>query len=155
MSTRETRANAAFGYLFLLAQRWQTQGDQFLAQWDLTTKQWLLLAILESQFDQSATLGEAAAAYGSSHQNIKQMARSLEQAGFLRLFKDPGDKRVVRLELTPKNRQFWEVHEQETQQYVNRMFAPLTDGDIRELARILRSLNDRVGELVHRDMDAS
>jgi len=155
MSKRDTHADAAFGYLFLLAQRWQTLGDQFLAQWDLTTKQWLLLATLELQFDRSASLGEAATAYGSSHQNIKRMARNLEKAGFLRLFKDPRDQRVLRMEVTQKNHRFWETHQQATQNYINRLFAPLTDEDVRNLAGILRTLNDRVGELNNREPGTS
>lgn len=155
MSERDTHADAAFGYLFLLAQRWQTLGDQFLAQWDLTTKQWLLLATLELQLDRSASLGEAATAYGSSHQNIKQMARSLEKAGFLRLFKDPRDQRVLRMEVTQKNYRFWETHKQETQNYINRLFTPLPDDDVRNLAGILRTLNDRAGELNNREHGTS
>lgn len=147
MTEREERANTAFGYLFSLAQRWQTLGDQFLAQWQLTTKQWLLLATLELGLDGSATLGEAAQAYGSSHQNVKRIARNLERSGFLRLFKDPGDRRILRLEMTEKNHRFWKEHEQETQRYINQLFETLSNNDIQNLARILAALESHTGQI--------
>ena len=49
-----------------------------------------------------AGLSEAAAAYGSSRQNVKAIATALEARGYLRLVADPSDRRAVRLAITPK-----------------------------------------------------
>ena len=50
----------------------------------------------------SPSLSEAAAAYGSSRQNVKQIALGLETRGYLRLVPDPADGRTTRLALTDK-----------------------------------------------------
>jgi DNA-binding MarR family transcriptional regulator len=89
-----------FGSVFLLAQYLARRGDEALARLGLTTKQWLLLAVLARHFPgRSPTLTEAADRYGSSRQNVKQLAGQLERRGFLRLLADPADGRALRLEL--------------------------------------------------------
>lgn len=96
-----------FGTVFLLAQYLSKRGDEALAPLDVTTKQWLLLAILAKRFpNQSPTLSEASLWYGSSHQNVKKIAQQLEQKGFLRLLPDPKDRRILRLHLTPRISEF-------------------------------------------------
>ena len=70
-----------FGSVFLIAQHLTKRADRELADLGLTTRQWLLLAVLKKTFPGvSPTLSEAAEAYGSSRQNIKQMALALEAA---------------------------------------------------------------------------
>lgn len=96
-----------FGSVFLLAQYLARRGDEALAPLGLTTKQWLLVAIVARQFPgMSPTLTEAALWYGSSRQNVKQIARQLEKRGFLRLAPDPVDRRALRLHLTARARVF-------------------------------------------------
>lgn len=93
----------AFGSVFVVAHHLDRLGDAVLAPLGLTTKRWLLLAIVQRGFaERRPTLSEAAAAYGSSRQNVKAIARGLEAAGYLRIVPDPGDRRVTRLEATDK-----------------------------------------------------
>jgi DNA-binding MarR family transcriptional regulator len=93
----------AFGTVFIVAHHLDLLGDVALAPLGLTTKQWLLLAIIERAFaGRRPTLSEAAAAYGSSRQNVKAMARALEAAGYLRLVPDAVDGRATRLEPTAR-----------------------------------------------------
>jgi len=90
-----------FGSVFLLAQYLARAGDEALARHGLTTKQWLLLAVLTRRFPGAhPTLTEAASVYGSSRQNVKQIARQLERRGFLRIVPDAADRRALRLALT-------------------------------------------------------
>jgi len=92
-----------FGSVFLLAQYLARRGDEALASLDLTTKQWLLVAIVARRFPGgSPTLTEAALWYGSSRQNVKQLAKQLEGRGYLRVVPDVADRRALRLQLTPK-----------------------------------------------------
>jgi DNA-binding MarR family transcriptional regulator len=78
-----------------------------LADLDLTTRQWLLLAVLTKTLPGSSpSLSEAAEKYGSSRQNIKQIALGLEARGFVRLVPDPADARTTRIELTERVREF-------------------------------------------------
>jgi DNA-binding MarR family transcriptional regulator len=48
------------------------------------------------------TLSEAAARYGSSRQNVKQIALGLEARGYVRLTPDPVDARATRIEVTDR-----------------------------------------------------
>jgi DNA-binding MarR family transcriptional regulator len=96
-----------FGSVFLLSQYLARRGDEALAPLGLTTKQWLLLAIVARRFPgEDPTLTEAALLYGSSRQNVKAIARQLQTRGFLRLAADPADRRALRLRLTGKARVF-------------------------------------------------
>jgi DNA-binding MarR family transcriptional regulator len=96
-------ASDAFGGVFVVVGHLTRLTDQGLADWGLTTRQWLLLAVLTRGFSgRSPSLSEAAAAYGSSRQNVKQIALGLETRGYLRLVPDPADGRTTRLVLTEK-----------------------------------------------------
>jgi DNA-binding MarR family transcriptional regulator len=101
-----TRAEL-FGAVFLIAQHLTRRADRELADLGLTTRQWLLLAVLTKALPGSSpSLSEAAEEYGSSRQNIKQMALGLEARGYVRLVPDPADARTTRIELTERVREF-------------------------------------------------
>ena len=90
-----------FGSLFVVMQHLTRRTDAALADLGLTSKQWLLLALLAQGFrGRRPSLTEAAAGYGTSRQNVKQIARGLEAHGWVRLVSDPSDARTTRLELT-------------------------------------------------------
>jgi DNA-binding MarR family transcriptional regulator len=129
-----------FGSVFLQAQYLARRGDEALAPLGLTTKQWLLLAIVARQFPgQSPTLTEAALWYGSSRQNVKQIARQLERRGFLRLAPDPADRRALRLRLSAKARVFDSADEAaRLAKVLAELMAGFGGGDLRELHDLLR-----------------
>lgn len=92
-----------FGSLFVLMQNLTHRADAELVRFGLTSRQWLLLAVLTKAFPgTSPTLSDAAAAYGTSRQNVKQIAVQLAQRGWLRLEADASDGRATRLVLTDK-----------------------------------------------------
>lgn len=96
-----------FGSVFVLAQHLTRRTDAALADWGLTTSQWLLLAVLTRELaGRSPSLTEAAERYGSSRQNVKQIASALGARGWLRLVPDPLDGRATLLEVTDKVRIF-------------------------------------------------
>jgi MarR family transcriptional regulator, transcriptional regulator for hemolysin len=96
-----------FGSMFVIVQHLTRAADRELAGLGLTTRQWLLLAVLTKGFpDHSPSLSEAAEQYGTSRQNVKQIALGLESAGFVRLVTDPTDARTTRIEVTGRVRVF-------------------------------------------------
>ncbi|MBK9739770.1 MAG: MarR family transcriptional regulator [Actinobacteria bacterium] len=96
-----------FGSVFIIVQHLTRRTDRELADLGLTTRQWLLLAVLMNAFpDRSPSLSEAAEKYGSSRQNIKQIALGLEARGFVHLVTDPDDARTTRIEITERVRLF-------------------------------------------------
>ncbi len=89
--------------LFVLVQHLSRRMDERLTIVGLTSRQWLLLAVLQKSFPGvSPTLTEAAARYGTSRQNVKQIALALERGGWLRIAPDPVDGRASRLVLTDR-----------------------------------------------------
>jgi DNA-binding MarR family transcriptional regulator len=89
--------------LFVVVQHLSRRMDERLTIVGLSSRQWLLLAVLERFFSDSApTLTEAAARYGTSRQNVKQIALGLERRGWLRIEPDQADGRASRLVLTDR-----------------------------------------------------
>ena len=141
MESREEKMVQAFGNIFVLAQRWQTLGDNFLGQWGLTTKQWLLLATIEMSLGGAARLGEVSGAYGTSYQNVKRIAGDLAEKGFLKIEQDPEDKRALVLTITDKNVDFWGRHNEEALEYVRQLFKTLSDTEVKNFASNIQKLN--------------
>lgn len=103
MTSRTDDEAEVFGRLFVLGQHLSRRADDALRPLGLTSKQWLLLAVLVKGFPGSApTLTEAAAAYGTSRQNVKQVALQLAERGLVELVADPQDGRATRLALLPR-----------------------------------------------------
>ena len=130
---------AAFATVFVVAQHLDRLGDVVLAPLGLTTKQWLLLAVVQQGLAGSRpTLTEAAAVYGSSRQNVKAIARGLEVAGYLRLVPDPEDHRATRLEVTDRVAVFatpdWHAREEA---FFALTFGHLEPGEVAQLADLL------------------
>lgn len=132
-------ASGAFGGVFVIVGHLTRLTDDGLAGWGLTTRQWLLLAVLTRGFPGHApSLTEAAEAYGSSRQNVKQIARGLEARGFLRLVPDAVDGRTTRLELTDRVRIFDEPDGQARgRALLEAAFDGLEHEDVLHLQRII------------------
>lgn len=126
--------------MFALTQHLSRRADRELADLGLTTRQWLLLAVLAKAFPGSSpSLSDAAEKYGSSRQNVKQVALGLEARGFVRLVTDPADARTTRIELTNKVREFDEPQMvRRTTGMLDDVFAGLTPTETRDLLDLLR-----------------
>lgn len=121
-----------FGRLFVLSQHLNRQADAALQTLGITSKQWLLLAVLVRAFPGDApTLTQAAHVYGTSRQNVKQVARQLAAHGFVELRSDPRDRRTTRIALAPRAAELDEpdaVTEQSA--FLTQTFAGLTDDEL-------------------------
>jgi DNA-binding MarR family transcriptional regulator len=130
----------AFGSLFVLMQHLSRRADRELADLGLTSRQWLLLAILGTTArGTSLSLSEAAERYGSSRQNVKQVALGLQTQGFVHLVPDLLDRRTTRIELTER------IHEFDTPAMVaasrgmlDDVFTGLTRDETHDLLALLR-----------------
>ena len=87
-----------FGALLVTANRLDTMLERELKRFGLTAKQWMLAVVVQNMFDSPPTIKQAAAAMGSSHQNVKQMALKLQGKGLLIMEKDSRDGRATRLQ---------------------------------------------------------
>jgi DNA-binding MarR family transcriptional regulator len=136
----EVRAEV-FGSLFVLLQNLTRRSDEELERFGLTSRQWLLIAVIDRVFpDAPPTIAEAAAAYGSSRQNIRQLADQLVTRGYLRIEPDAVDRRAVRLVLTDRKAVFDDLGVRaEQSQVLAQMFGALTPSEV----RVLRDLVGR------------
>lgn len=143
----ERAASDAFARTFVVVGHLTRLADARLADWDLTTRQWLLLAVLARGFpDHAPSLSEAAAAYGSSRQNVKQIAIGLEARGFLHLLPDRSDGRTTRLVLTDRVRIFDEPEGvARGRELIASAFVGLAPDDVTALNELLGRWIDALG----------
>ncbi len=142
MTDEEALARRAevFGSMFVATAHLTRRADRALAPLGLSTRQWLLLGVLSRAFPgQTPSLSEAARRYGTSRQNVKQVALGLQARGFLRLVPDAADGRVTRLELTERVRLFDEpAMRARGVDLLAEALTGLTDAEIESLSGILR-----------------
>ncbi|KAB3536096.1 MarR family transcriptional regulator [Alkaliphilus pronyensis] len=135
-----------FGSIFVLANKLQVVLDRELAKFDMTTKQWLMTAVIEEFFDSPPTLKEVSRVMGSSHQNVKQIALKLEKKGYLALEKDNNDKRVIRLRLTEKSYSFWSQREPDSDLFLRELFRDIKDEELVRMYRGIYKLSSKIEE---------
>lgn len=137
--TQQTQAEL-FGSVFILAQYLTRHTDAALEHLGLTTRQWLLLVILSKRFpEETPTLSETAAVFGTSRQNVKQIAQQLEARGYLRLVADPKDRRALRIKTTAKVAVFDTPREAARAQAVmDRVFSGLQADELGQLLKFVR-----------------
>jgi MarR family transcriptional regulator, transcriptional regulator for hemolysin len=124
-----------FSSMFLLANRLQVIGDQYMDRDGITTKQWFLTVMISQLGENSPTLGEVADLMGSSRQNVKQLALKLEEKEFLKIEQDEQDARAIRLKLTNKSQEFWGKRECIDNQFIKDLFKDFSHQEISIIAK--------------------
>lgn len=135
--------------IILIAQKWQDQADRVVEeQLGLTVKQWMLLSIIEDEFqDHLPALGETAESIGTSRQNTKRLALELQKKGYLIIATDPVDHRILRFALTGKHREFFRTnkHNMLFNEITNRYFEDMDPKELKllnnSIAKIYRKIS--------------
>ncbi|WP_040197451.1 MarR family winged helix-turn-helix transcriptional regulator [Candidatus Soleaferrea massiliensis] len=133
-----------FGCLFLLSNKLQTIGNEFLGE--LTTKQWFLLLTMTNLCEQPPTIGELAGLMGCSHQNTMQIARKLQEKGFLRITKDLKDQRALRVQSTDRWRQYCNERREQDDRFVDTLFDVLDETELDVMRRCVLKLYDNLSD---------
>jgi DNA-binding MarR family transcriptional regulator len=136
-----------FGSLFLIANKLQVLGDQYLGRDGVTTKQWLLTVMISQFYDNPPILSKVAELMGSSRQNVKQLALKLEKKEMLNIHKDEQDARALRLKLTEKSKMFWEKRQEQDEQYVENLFENFSEEEIDIFFKGIGKLSKKIEEL--------
>ncbi|NYT04376.1 MAG: MarR family transcriptional regulator [Candidatus Methanofastidiosa archaeon] len=135
-----------FGKIFFLNNRLEYLGDNELRKDGLTTKQWQLIAVTGKYFTYPPSVSEVAEVLSTTHQNVKQLALKLQEKGFISIEKDQKDRRVLRLRLTEKNREYWESNSDEDIFFISSLFTTLTDQELKDLYRLLNKLEENIDQ---------
>lgn len=129
-----------FGSIQIVSNQLDTLLERELKADGLTSKQWLLIAIIQKRFDDAPTIKEAAEAMGSSHQNVKQVALKLEQKGFIVLEKDQNDARVTRIRFTDKIAAFRKETQLKADHFTENLFAGIADAELAATRSVLAQM---------------
>ena len=133
--------------LFLVQQRWGYIIGRELSEDKITTKQWLMMIILGNAFQNPPSMQEVADAMSTSHQNVKQLATRLEVRGFLKIQRDPDNKRMLRLKITNECFEYWDKRSPEDIKSIKALFQGLEDYEVKELFDIIAKLEKTSGQL--------
>ncbi len=143
--TTQTMQAHLFGSVFLLSNHLQLVGDRLDEA--ITTKQWLLLAVLFKQPNATATLSELASHLGSSRQNVKKMASILEEKGFLCLNQSEKDRRVVEVHPTQACLDHLKGREHAEQQFLKAFYQGFSDEDLAFLVQLFHRWQKNLGKM--------
>jgi len=118
-----------FTKIFLASRRLEFISNNVLKKDQLTIKQFLMIAAIES-FEEPPSISQVAHEITTSHQNVKELADRLASRGFINIERDEKDKRVLRLSTTKKNWDYWESRLEEHEKLIFGLFQPFSDEDI-------------------------
>ena len=134
----------AFRTALLLAQKLRNEMDERLRADGLTTQQAALITAVKALGKPS--LAEAAAALGSTHQNVAQIVAALQRKGLLQVEPDPADRRRKLLTATNMSTAYWRERDAGDFAAVDDWFADLSPAELEtfcELADRVISRLDR------------
>lgn len=133
----------AFRTVLTLAQRLRYAMDERLRADGLTTQQAALITVVAAAGKPS--LAEAAAALGSTHQNVAQIVAALVRKDLLQVEPDPADKRRKLLATTNHNAAYWKQRDKDDFAAVADWFGDLTPAELETFCalagRVLTSLD--------------
>lgn len=115
------------------------QLDRALAPAGITSQQAAMLQLIEAQAE-APTISFVAQALAMTHQNVKQIALSLERKGFLQIATDSADRRVRRLRLTDHHHQFWQQRNPSDFNKVQDWTSGLSDEEVAQALGLLARL---------------
>lgn len=139
-----------FGAFFYIGQRWQYIFDRELAKDNLTTRQWMMLAVIGKAFDYPPSIQDVAEKMSTTHQNVKQIAVNLEKRCFISIERCSEDRRVLRLKTTELNERFWREKDESSMEFVAGFFTGLSGAEMETLRDLLRKVTARADELYAR-----
>ncbi len=140
-SSRLDMARFILIVFFLVAQRWRYIVEKELEPDGITAKQWLMAIVVASGFKSPPSIQEVADALSTTHQNVKQIAASMERRGFMRMERDEKNRRIIRLNVTDRCLGLFKKREEEDVKAILRLFDGLTDGEVNALFSIIAKID--------------
>ena len=139
-----SEAEIIYGLLFAVSNRIQACADKVLP--DITSRQHFLLIVLSVFKDKYPSLKEVAKAMGSSYQNVKKMADSLEKKEFIVVKRDEYDKRKYNLMMTDKVSELSKVIDENADIFMRNLYKGLTKEDLRHTITVLTQMEMNLNE---------
>jgi DNA-binding MarR family transcriptional regulator len=124
--------------------------EQLTSREGLSYSQAAALGVL-SAADRPLPLSHLARALTQEAQSTTELADRLERRGLVQRTRDPRDRRLVLLELTPEGRTLYQRLQPSLAEGGEQLFRDLSDHDRGRLAEALRPIRDRAAELLGLD----
>lgn len=137
-----------FGTIFTLSNRLQVLGDKF--DKNITTKQWLFIVGV-SAFKKPPIISELANFIGYSRQNAKRIAATLQESGYVTISKDESDARALRIELTPRCREYFAKRNKREIDFLEKLFAGFDAELTQNLYQGLTKLERNIKEIMKQE----
>ena len=134
----------AFRTVLTLAQRLRYAMDERLRSDGLTTQQAALITVVAAAGKPS--LAEAAAALGSTHQNVAQIVAALVRKDLLQVDPDPTDKRRKLLSTTNHNAAYWKQRDKGDFAAVAAWFGDLTPAELETFSALATRVMARLDQ---------
>ena len=136
--------NELFIKFLLIGHRLQYLGDRELKKDGLTTKQALAIIAIEKMFSYPPSISDVTDVLSTSRQNVKQIINQLVKKGFLTINQDEKDRRVLRIQSTEKNQQYWDKRADDHVKFIQSVLDGLTDQEVRTLDQLINKLLNHI-----------
>lgn len=135
--SREKEQRGIFASIFILQNRLQTIFDK--TDEHLTLKQFMLLTMINFS-NEKTTYTSLGRLLGSSRQNVKKLAISLEKKEFIIINHEPENKRNTSLQMTQKAYDYLDIVLDTHSQKLNQIFADYTEEEIHFFYKMITKL---------------
>lgn len=142
-----------FGSIHIITNRKETLMEREMKEFDITFKQWFLMAVIKNSFDTPPTMNEAARAMGSSHQNVKKIASNLETKGYVSFEKDNRDSRVTRIRLTEESGKLAEKIQSRAECFTTDLFEGITEDEMSKARSVLQAMMANLTKMEQKEME--
>ncbi|NLK95320.1 MAG: MarR family transcriptional regulator [Clostridiales bacterium] len=136
-----------YSRIFLFSNKLQIIGDKF--DLNITTKQWFLIAIIQSFNDEVPTISMIAERLGSSRQNVKKMAAILEKKGFVEIIKDKNDGRIQRVKVTEYCINYFKERKVKEEIYIDDLFQGFNEDMMKDFFNSMQLLEENILRMEH------
>lgn len=130
MNNSYDKKREAFAIIFQLGNKLQTFLDRHLKQDKITTKQFLMMIVLGSFENGIANFKELSDRFGTSYQNVKQIALKLEKNEFVTISSSKTDLRAKEVKMNEKANQYWEKRNKLDDKRIDEMFENISEENL-------------------------
>ncbi len=116
--------------VFTLSRLWERIFDRAFRADGISVKQFFLMAVIDRAFEFPPSLGDAAHVLKMSYQNVKKLALQLEKKGLLSLQIDKNDRRVLRLQQTAANIEYWKKRSRDDEEDFKALFQNVSASEL-------------------------
>ncbi len=138
--------------LFIIQQRWDYYINKELKD-NITTKQWIMMAMIKNTFDHDPSMQEVADTLSTTHQNIKQLAIRLQEKGLLKMDRDQNNRRILRLKIAKTGHDYLKKASEDIKITIS-LFEGLNDREVKYLFKIMAKL-EAISEELYQDIKIS